>query len=634
MNLIRKAPVTIFLVIANVLVFGFCYFRIHTFQEPAWTLNLLRMGAEFNPLTLDAEWYRIFTHMFLHGHIPHLLFNMYALFSVGVGLENEIGSKKFSWLYVLTGVGAALTSLYWNLFAIGVGASGAIFGLFGFSLVLNIFQSRREGLPIAPILMNFALFLGINLLFAEAMNADNSAHMGGLAVGVLLGAVSFFQNSSRDVKVEWLVVPLLVAAFFLLPRYQVTYFRFFQKVLDVEDSSRHLFDRDLSDEQYLEAFKREQKSWGEALQQLNAHQYLPEALHSDTFKLRRYIGWRMKQTDYRIAMVEKESYVYMDSIEMADNRMRPFLSLDYVLNMLRAPSEEEPRQQQPESVQEPIKQWYNEDWEEIPYPPGSFYRIGVRDSLGRWQGPVRDYYANGDVQMKGAYKNSQRDGVFIYYSDHNTYESAGRYVEDRHVGKWESYHANGRMESEVYYRDRYFLKNWWDSLGVQQVKDGEGRVTRKFANGIIAEEGDYRDGYQEGLWVGHHPSGELFYEEYYANGRLVRGRSRNRAGQIFIYDESSFFPVPEGGFQKYEAYLQKESERVMPDVDGSVRLSFRITPTGKMVELKVEKSLSLATDEKAKEIVRNGPRWQPAHEHGHVPVDGYQQVVVNFSRSI
>jgi antitoxin component YwqK of YwqJK toxin-antitoxin module len=405
-------------------------------------------------------------------------------------------------------------------------------------------------------------------------------------------------------------------------------------VLDVEDSARHVFDKNLSDEQFLEALKRERQSWEQARKLLDAQLFLPEVLHSDTFKLRRYIGWRMKQTDYRIAMVEKESYVYMDSIEVADNKMRPFLSLDYVLNMLRVPAQEEPIEQAEEPRQEPIRQWYNEDWEEIPYPPGSFYRIGVRDSLGQWQGPVRDFYANGDVQMKGNYKNSQRDGIFIYYSDHRKYESAGRYVDDRHVGKWESYHPNGRIESEVYYRDRYFLKNWWDSLGVQQVKDGEGHKILRYANGVIAEEGDYRDGYQEGVWVGHHPNGELFYEEYYANGRLVRGRSRDKQGRLFVYDETSFFPVPEGGFQKYEDYLQKESERVMPDQEGSVKLSFRITPSGKMVELKVEKSLSLATDEKAKEIVRKGPTWQPAHEHGFVPIDGYQQVVVNFVKSI
>ena len=69
-----------------------------------------------------------------------------------------------------------------------------------------------------------------------------------------------------------------------------------------------------------------------------------------------------------------------------------------------------------------IQVWYNEAWEELPAGPGKFYRMGTRDSLGRWQGPVRDYFANGDVQMKGAYTDNLRDGVFIYYTDHNTYQ--------------------------------------------------------------------------------------------------------------------------------------------------------------------------------------------------------------------
>src|SRR5687768_4804774 len=128
-------PATLALIAINVGAFIFTYFQTGSFDERNWTVTVLRLGAQFNPLTLDKEWYRIFTHMFLHGGIVHLLLNMYALFFTGRRVEVMVGTKKFLFLYFLCGITAALNSLYWNLFTVGVGSSGAIFGLFGFLLI-------------------------------------------------------------------------------------------------------------------------------------------------------------------------------------------------------------------------------------------------------------------------------------------------------------------------------------------------------------------------------------------------------------------------------------------------------------------------------------------------------------------
>jgi len=119
MDFIKRFSVTLFLLLSNTLVFIACYYQAKTFSEPTWTLTLLQMGAEFNPLTLDKEWYRIFTHMFLHGHIMHLAFNMYAYFLLVLFWSRKIGTKKFIWVYVLAGIAASVSSLYWNLFTIG-----------------------------------------------------------------------------------------------------------------------------------------------------------------------------------------------------------------------------------------------------------------------------------------------------------------------------------------------------------------------------------------------------------------------------------------------------------------------------------------------------------------------------------
>ena len=74
-----------------------------------------------------------------------------------------------------------------------------------------------------------------------------------------------------------------------------------------------------------------------------------------------------------------------------------------------------------------------------------FFRVGQKDSLGRWQGSVIDHFKDGEIQMKGKYQKDMKDGVFIYYSNRRTYESAGRYEKEQAVGKWENFHWNGAL---------------------------------------------------------------------------------------------------------------------------------------------------------------------------------------------
>lgn len=633
MDLLRKTPATVALLVLNVVVFIIIFIGIGSFDEPGWTLHLLQNGAEFNPFTLDGQWYRIFTHMFLHGGLMHLAFNMYALYSVGTEIESDAGTGKFLWVYFLSGVAAALVSLYFSLFSIGVGASGAIFGLFGFSLVTNFVRTRQSGQSVSPIVINFIVFLAINLYFAKAFHADTAAHLGGLACGILIGMLSAVQHDFFwRAKIQYAFILILIAGYFALPRYQVTYYNFFQSVLAAEDSAQAISGKNVSDEFYLTAFRKNAAQWDSSLTLINKHSYLPEELHSDTFKIRKYIKLRRKELDYRITMIQRESYVYLDSIDIVRDSMRHAFPLRYVLKMSpdKGQSNEEPA-----AAEEPqakvVKVYFNEDWEEITEPPFTYYRIGIRDSLGRWQGRLIDYYANGDVQMKGAYKNDEQDGVFIYYSDHNTYTSAGRYKDGRYIGKWETYHPNGRLRSEEYYNDRYFMKNLWDSAGHQLVRDGRGKVIEYYPNGIIANEGEYRDGYREGYWYGKHANGEIYYEENFYRGKLTKGRSRNLKGETFVYDASSWYPLPEGGQKKMQEYLQRAAANIEHDASGTVRLSFRVTDNGNLTDFKVVRSVSRITDEAAKQIVKQGPRWIPAREHGDKNVDGFAYVDVEFA---
>jgi len=626
---LRNSPATLGLIVANVLIFGLSYFYAGTFNHPRWTIALLSLGAQFNPFTLDKEWHRLVTHMFLHNDGLHLAMNMYGLFSVGISLEGLTGGRKFLMIYLLTGIAGVLCSSYFSLFTIGVGASAAIFGLFGFELVVAVHQSRKEGRSVTPLFVNFLVFLIINVLLAKSLHADNAAHFGGLIAGALLGIYAAVRNTFSKINIEYLAAAVLLIIYLLLPRFTVTYFKFFQKILVNDEKEMAQLNQSHSDAEYIEMFNQNILQWDTTSQLLSAHRYLPSELAQDTFKLKRYIRWKQKINQFRINMIERESYIFRDSIDISSDSIDIYTNLEYNLN-LKVSNQEDSISKPAPPPKTMTRIWYDSNWVEIPSPPATYYRVGFKDSLGRWQGPVRDYYNNGQVQMKGNYRDSKRNGIFIYYSNHHTYQSAGQYRMDRNIGKWETFHNKGKLKSEVYYTDRYFLKSLWDSTGLQLIKEGNGDYKEYYTNGVLKEEGQYLNGYKEGYWRGRYQNDSPYFEENYFNGRLVKGRSRNTKGEIFIYDESTLYPFPICGNQRFNSYLISEAAKRSPAIKGSVRLSFRVTSGGIVTDFNVEKSLSPELDEIAEELIKKGPKWNPAKLHGQVLTDGYAFVTVVF----
>lgn len=629
MRFLQQSPATILLIVINTITFFYLRHVIGTFDDPVWIQGLLFRGAEFAPLTLDKEWYRLFTHMFMHGNPIHLLFNMYALFVVGAEIEQKKGTVRLLWIYFLSGFAASLASLYFNLFVVGVGASGAIFGLFGFSLVMQLNEHRDNRSSITSIIINFALFLGINIFFANALNGDNAAHIGGLLGGLLLGLSSLRFDSFSWVRVEYLFLFLFLAIFLALPRFQVTYFNFFQKILSIEKEAEETFKKNLKDSELKEAFQYQYALWDTTANRLNTLEDVPQALHEDTSRLRMYIFLRKEEARYRVAMMEEETFRYVDSIEWVQERMEVSQQLNYPLTMLLPIKTEKP-DSVPKSHLTWVKQWYDEDWAEIDGEDGAFYRIGQKDTLGRWQGRVRDYYRNDAIQMKGAYLDNQEHGIFLYYSDHHTYTSAGRYEKGRSVGKWEVFHQNGKLKSEEFFNDEYFLKNLWDSLGNPIITEGEGTYYEYHQDGKVALKGEFKNGKREGLWVGFHADGATYFEEFYSMGRMLNGRSQTKDGKKYLYDASSLFPMPEGGNEPLVVYLREKVRALNPSIHGVVKLDFRVSIDQTLSDFVVKQSLNPELDAKAIEFIETGPQWIPAHEHGHRPRNGRGRVSVEF----
>ncbi|MBL7901021.1 MAG: rhomboid family intramembrane serine protease [Bacteroidia bacterium] len=148
--------------------------------------SLLNWGANFRPMTLEGEWWRILTSCFLHIGIFHLLMNMYALLYIGVLLEPLLGTTRFISAYLLTGITSSIASLWWHDFTITAGASGAIFGMYGVFLAL-LTTNFIEKTARKALLASIAVFVGYNLIYGLKGGIDNAAHIGGLLGGLIIG---------------------------------------------------------------------------------------------------------------------------------------------------------------------------------------------------------------------------------------------------------------------------------------------------------------------------------------------------------------------------------------------------------------------------------------------------------------
>ena len=187
----REAPITVALVVVNVLVFatmlGFGAGLGHSSNSVQLT-----WGANFGPATQDGQWWRLATAMFLHFGVVHLGLNMWALWDVGRLMEQLYGRWRFTVLYLGSGVAGNLLSLVLQgNKAVSGGASGAVFSLYGALLVFlwreRQHVQRREFRWLFGAATVFTLVtLGMGLAIP---GIDNAAHVGGLVCGALMAQV-------------------------------------------------------------------------------------------------------------------------------------------------------------------------------------------------------------------------------------------------------------------------------------------------------------------------------------------------------------------------------------------------------------------------------------------------------------
>jgi membrane associated rhomboid family serine protease len=137
-----------------------------------------------------GQYWRLFTSMFLHANLVHIGLNAYALFLFGHVIEQELGRVRFAVIYLTTGLFASAVSFaFAPPVQVGIGASGAIFGLFGAFFAYN-YRRRHQALAAARI-RQMVFLLVINLVLGLSIpGIDWHAHAGGFVAGLVAGTVA------------------------------------------------------------------------------------------------------------------------------------------------------------------------------------------------------------------------------------------------------------------------------------------------------------------------------------------------------------------------------------------------------------------------------------------------------------
>jgi len=201
------APATVGLIALNVLVYLITVYQGFGVSAPGGPL--FERGALVGRLIYaNGDWYRIVTAMFLHASLLHIALNMLVLYWCGTVVERALGTWRFLLVYLVSGIaGSAGALVFSSPFAVTVGASGAIYGIFGALLIL---EYRATGTFAGPALG----LIVVNLMLSFVIpNISWGAHVGGLVGGILATfALLHFQYARPRSLGPVLVVLIMVAS--------------------------------------------------------------------------------------------------------------------------------------------------------------------------------------------------------------------------------------------------------------------------------------------------------------------------------------------------------------------------------------------------------------------------------------
>lgn len=189
---------TAILILSNILVFMAMMFAGLNIISPT-PQELLEIGGNRRLEILNGEYWRLVSSQFIHGGIMHLIVNIYGLAIGAVLLEGMIKPSRLLFYYLLCGIVASIASVIWHENSVSVGASGAIFGLYGIILAFTVFKVYPK-IMLGTNWKLLGVYVGLSLLIGITGGIDNAAHIGGLISGCIIGSIVAITQKTNTTK--------------------------------------------------------------------------------------------------------------------------------------------------------------------------------------------------------------------------------------------------------------------------------------------------------------------------------------------------------------------------------------------------------------------------------------------------
>jgi rhomboid protease GluP len=301
--------------------------------------DIIDWGGNYGPLTIENNWWRIISACFVHIGILHLLMNCFALAYAGLLLEPFLKKWGFLITYLLAGIIASLSSLYWNDDLVSAGASGAVFGMYGILLPLLIFKTIDKKIN-TNSLSSLVLFTAINILGSFKEGIDGAAHIGGLSFGIIAGIVLVILSEKRKTALAVITsFAIILGALFItvckekkIFIYQIAEYETGMKdFIEMEKLALESY-RDYSDDKEHILYMIKERGiyyWEENVVLLKNLERLslPESLHDQNKNLLEYCKLRIKSYNLSYKKINENNNEYDAEIDDLNSQINDILIL-------------------------------------------------------------------------------------------------------------------------------------------------------------------------------------------------------------------------------------------------------------------------------------------------------------------
>jgi len=276
-----------------------------------------------------------------------------------------------------------------------------------------------------------------------------------------------------------------------------------------------------------------------------------------------------------------------------------------------------------------VTKFYSKDRKEALIDQAYYYEIQNR-KLIEGDTIIEFYSSNGKLRSFTIVNEIGSDnGPFFYYFENGQLKSKGVKKNGKPIGKITSYYPNGKIQAiEIFdmdYRIGSLITDYYDSLGGQVVKDGNGDCNC-FFNAYswvnYLEVGALLNGKKNLVWVGFDPIIEQRFKESYKKGNLKAGESYDTMGIVYAYTQIEEMAEYKSGWDGLTRYLANELqypvEAMKWGIQGKVFIGFVVEKSGLLSDLNVKKGIGFGCDDEALKVFRTSSPWKPGKHRGQL----------------